>query len=502
VRAARAAAPTLEPAAMTASPGYPPGFVAGLEAIVGSGALLQGEAVAAIHPGVEPRNLGARLLVRPASTAVVAEVLALCSAARVGVVAHGGRTGLAGGAVSRPGELILSLERMNRIESVEPAAQTATVEAGVTLERLAEALAPHGLGPGIDLAARGSATIGGMVATNAGGIDAFRRGTMRERVLGLEAVLASGEVVGALSRVRKDNAGLPLRQLFIGSEGTLGIVTRVVLALVRLPRVPARTILASVPDLGAAVALLRALEAVPGAELEAAELMSANHVRVTARALGVAGLADAAPGGFAVLFSISNPTATGEDALEAALGEASDAGRLTDVVLPKNAAEERDVWRVREDWAVDRVHPGGLWFDVSVPLDALSLYLAALIERVRAHDAALEVYVIGHLGDGNLHVTVNAATPIGARYAEISALIYAGLAELGGSFSAEHGIGLEKREALEHWVGAANLSLMRGIKDLFDPAGILNPGKVLAVAPSPDAGATGALPGAVGRSTG
>ncbi len=206
----------------------PASLTAALTAIVGKSGLRVGDELDAVDPGMHPQNLAAGLMVRPASTAEVARVLILCSEAGVSVVPQGGRTGLSGAASTQPGELILSLDRMNQIENVDTAARTATVEAGVTLARLEEALAPHGLAAGIDLGARGTATIGGMVATNAGGIDAFRYGTMRHRVLGLEAVLAGGDVLTELSRIRKDNAGLPLRQLFIGSEGTLGVITRVV----------------------------------------------------------------------------------------------------------------------------------------------------------------------------------------------------------------------------------------------------------------------------------
>jgi FAD/FMN-containing dehydrogenase len=464
---------------VTAPLGYPPGFIAGLAAIVGEAGLRYGPTLAVIDPGVNPGNLGAGLMVRPTTTEEVARVLMLCNDAAIGVVPQGGRTGLAGGAVSRPGQLILSLERMNRIESVNPDARTATVEAGVTLERLDSALTSHGLAAGIDLGARGSATIGGMVSTNAGGVDAFRYGMMRERVLGLEVVLADGTIREELSRVRKDNAGLPLRQLFIGSEGTLGIVTRVVIALVPAPG-PRHTCLVLVSDLAAAVAVMRAVEAMAGTVLEAAELMSGNHVALTARTLGITGVAATEPAAFGLLLAIADREhGSTEGALEAALIEASGAGRVVDALLPKNAAEERDLWRIREDWAVDRILPGGLWYDVSVPVDALASYLAELEARIHRHDATLEVYVVGHLADGNLHITVNAATPITARYEEIAPLVYQDLRAIGGSFSAEHGIGIEKVAALERWTGPAGIALMRAVKLVFDRKGILNPGKVL-----------------------
>lgn len=456
-----------------------PSFLAELAAIVGREAVRVGAELDAVDAGADPLNLGAGLMVRPASTAQVARVLALCARCGVGVVPQGGRTGLAGGARTTCGELILSLDRMSSIVGVDDVARTATVEAGVTLARLEEALAPYRLSAGIDLGARGTATIGGMVSTNAGGSDAFRHGTMRQRVLGLEVALADGSVLSELSQVRKDNAGLPLRQLFIGSEGTLGVVTRIVLGLV-----PAsgrrRSVLAILPDLGAAVDLLRQVEAAPQVTLAAAELMSGNHVALTARSLGVMQLAAVADPAVGLLIAACGPDEDAVDAaLEAVLGRAADAGRIVDAVLPKNLAEERDLWRIREDWAVDRAYPGGLWFDVSVPVSGLDRYVRELAGRLARHDERLRMYLVGHLADGNVHVTVNADTALTARYAEIAPLVYSGLRELGGSFSAEHGIGLEKRDSLEHWTGETGLRLMRAVKAVLDPRGILNPGKVI-----------------------
>jgi FAD/FMN-containing dehydrogenase len=183
---------------------------------------------------------------------------------------------------------------------------------------------------------------------------------------------------------------------------------------------------------------------------------------------------------FGLLIAVSGATSEAmAAAVEATLARAAEAGRLVDCVLPKNAAEERDLWRVREDWAVDRMYPGGVWYDVSVPINRLAHYLADLTLRLAHHDAGLRVYIVGHLADGNIHLTINAAVPITERYAEIAPIVYAGLKELGGSFSAEHGIGLEKRDSLEHWAGKASLRLMRSVKAVFDPKGIMNPGKVI-----------------------
>ena len=464
---------------MTAASEYPASFLDALDTILGREGQRIGAEIDAVDPGMHPGNLRATRMARPASSAQVARVLALCAQAGVGVVPQGGRTGLAGGACTEPGQLILSLERMNRVESVDARSRTATVEAGVTLARLEEALAPHGLAAGIDLGARGTATIGGMVATNAGGIEAFRYGTMRERVLGLEVALSSGEVLSELSRIRKDNAGLPLRQLFIGSEGTLGVITRIVLSLVPA-RGPRHTALALLPDLAAAITVMREVEAEPQISLAAAELMSGNHVALTAKTLGIAPLTRMAPAAYGLLIAVTDLNGAAAAALETALARAADAGLLVDCMLPKNAAEERDLWRVREDWAVDRVYPGGLWYDVSVPIDRLAQYLSDLEARLARHDPRLAIYLVGHLADGNVHFTINAAVPIVSRYAEIAAIVYDGLKELGGSFSAEHGIGLEKRASLEHWAGDQGIRIMRAVKAVFDPKGVMNPGKVLA----------------------
>ncbi len=458
---------------------YPPEFLDALTAILGRPGLRIGEEVGLLDPGTNPGNLRAGLMARPADAAEAARVLALCAGAGVGVVPQGGRTGLAGGACTCPGELILSLDRMDRVESVDASARSATVQAGVTLARLEEALAPLGLTVGVDLGARGSATLGGMVATNAGGIEAFRYGTMRERVLGLEVALCSGEILSELSRVRKDNAGLPLRQLFIGSEGTLGVITRVVLSLVPLGGAR-HTALALLPGLDAAIAVMRSVESARGSSLAAAELMSGNHIALTARSLGIAQLTAMAPAAFGLLLVVTGDQAGAvQETLEFELARAGEAGLLVDCVLPKNAAEERDLWRVREDWAVDRAYPGGLWYDVSVPIDRLAQYLEDLERRLARHDAGLANYLVGHLADGNVHLTINAEVPITERYAELAPIVYAGLKELGGSFSAEHGIGLEKRASLERWAGDGGVRLMRSVKALFDPTWVLNPGKVI-----------------------
>jgi FAD/FMN-containing dehydrogenase len=452
---------------------------ANLTAIVGTGAIRTAQDLAARDPGIDARNFGAGFMVRPAATDEVARVLAYCNSVRLGVVPQGGRTGLAGGAESREGEIVLALDRFDRIESLDPVSRTAVAGAGVTLAALAERAAAHGLAPGIDLGARDSATVGGLVSTNAGGNAAFRHGTMRERVLGLEVVLADGSVLTELAQVRKRNEGLAIERLFIGAEGTLGVVTRVALGLIASPGPPA-TALIAVPDLEAAVSICDLAQREPGIDLQAIELMSGNHAAACCRAAGAADLAPLASAPYLVLVEVCAPeAATAEAGLVALLEQASERAFVADAMLAQNLAQRATFWRIREDWAVDRERPGGLWYDVSVPIARLPQYLEGCRGRLAAHDSTLELFVIGHLADGNVHLTVNATRPISERYEEIAPLLTDPLAALGGSFSAEHGIGLEKKSTLMRLGSTQRLAMMRKVKALFDPNGIMNPGKML-----------------------
>jgi FAD/FMN-containing dehydrogenase len=256
-----------------------------IRAIVGAANVRTGEAVAAIDPGWNPFNFGAGLVVAPGSTAEVALVVGICGRHAVPIVPQGGRTGLVGGSVSKIGEVVLSLGRMNRIERLDPVERVAVVEAGVTLAALQAAALDEGLEPGIDLAARGSATIGGMVSTNAGGVMAFRNGVMRHRVLGLEAVLADGSVFSDLTRVVKNSAGYDLKHLFIGAEGTLGIITRIVLKLDPMPRATA-TAMFGLPTVGAALETIRLALNSEAGHLRAAEALWRSYIKLTASAHG------------------------------------------------------------------------------------------------------------------------------------------------------------------------------------------------------------------------
>ena len=458
-----------------------------LIAICGEAGVREGPAVQTLDRGFHPNNLIAHLAVFPRTTAAVAAVVTACREAGVPIVPQGGRTGLVGGAATEQPSVILSTARMQAILEIDPLAATALVEAGTTLATLQDAARRHGLLPGIDLGARGSATIGGMISTNAGGIEAFRNGTMRNRVLGLEAVLPDGTILNDLKRVAKANEGYDVKQLLIGAEGTLGVITRAVLRLAVEPR-HRITALAAFETATAALTTLMRLQRADGFKLMAAEAMWHDHLALTARENDLRPLASFCEAPLYILFEVAGETeAEARSALETVLQSAVEGGEVIDVVIAASEAQRADMWRLREDWAVDRVHPGGLWFDISVPLSALDDQVAAMTRRLAAHDKSYRVFVIGHLADGNLHVTVNSDRPITNAYDEVAPHIYNGLNEIGGSFSAEHGIGLEKRGALARYGDPGKLALARSIKRLLDPDNLMNPGKILDLTAGPEA---------------
>jgi FAD/FMN-containing dehydrogenase len=428
-------------------------------------------------------DLDAGLAILPQTTADVSRLMIFCTEHRIGVVPQGGRTGLSGACRSQPGEIILMTGRMNRIVSLDPVSGVAVVESGVTLEALENAAGSHGLSGGVDLGSRGSCTIGGMISTNAGGMEAFRHGTMRQRILGLEIVLPDGSVLSDLTRVLKANAGYDLKQLFIGAEGTLGIVTK---AAIRLTASVGDPVVAMIqcPTFLAAMEIFWMFERPRFARLTRAEVMSRNHVTLTARELGLHNIERVASAPISLIIEVRAPEESrGRDDLEAVLADALAEGFAADAIVAGNERERSSIWQVREAWAVDRLFPGGLWFDVSVPPSMLDNYVVDLNRRLDSQDPSLRLFFIGHLGDGNLHLTINSGRPVEHRHEEISAIVYADLDSLGGSFSAEHGIGLEKRAFLARHADPQKYRLMRALKTMLDPFGIMNPGKVIPTDP-------------------
>ena len=431
------------------------------------------------HPGEHFRNFGAGVMVQPATVEAAAALVGWCAENNIAIVPQGGLTGLVGGNVSVAGEVILSTSRLNRILSIEPEGMTATVEAGVTLEALQQAAAEHGLTTGIDLGSRGTATIGGMVSTNAGGILAFRNGVMRHQVLGLEAVLPSGDIFADLTRVVKVSAGPDLKQLFIGGEGAFGLVTKVVLKLE--PQRPYRaTAMLGAADARTALSVIRHLRTLPGVTLEAAEMMWPRYIRDHAHLKGL-DLSWLEEDASALLVEISAESVDAAAAtLEDQLAELWEPLDLKGGIVAKSLEQARRFWDIREDSGFYYAEiPEAASFDVSVPPTHLDTYVAQLESRLKAIDPTYAAYVYGHIADGNLHLTLIRRGPLPQdELRAVEDAVYTGIREAGGSFSAEHGVGLEKRYGYETFTSPAKRALARTLKQALDPKGLFNPGKV------------------------
>jgi FAD/FMN-containing dehydrogenase len=451
-----------------------------LRTIVGDAGWLPADAVAERSAGPwRPGKLRGAALVRPRSTAEVSAVLRACHDARQPVVAQGGRTGLVRGADAGPDELLLSLERMRAVEEIDRAGRTATVEAGLTLQALQEAVEAEGLLFPLDHGARGDATIGGAVATNAGGNRVLRYGMMRDMVLGLEAVLADGTVVGAMNRLIKNNSGYDLKQLFVGSEGTLGVVTRAVLRLRERPG-SEQVALAGARELSQVVALLRVLDRALSGQLSAFEVMWRDHWRLvtTPPAPSTSPLAELHPYTVLVEAHGADPDADAARFVEA-LDRARAASLLAEAVVARSRAERDALWAIRDDVGQLRRLAPLLTFDVSLPVTAMERYVAEVRSALGRRWPGAHLSVFGHLGDGNLHLVFAPGTADEATRRAVEAIVYLPLAAVRGAVSAEHGVGLEKKLHLGISRTPEEIALMRLLKGALDPLGILNPGKVI-----------------------
>ena len=451
-----------------------------LRSALGPDGVLTGDALAERYQSPWTR-LGAPLAVlRPTSTQAVAEILRLASAAGVAVVPWGGRTGLVDGCLA-DGALALSLDRMAAIETIDPVAGTMTVQAGCVLQTACEAASDQGLLMPLDLGSRGSAMIGGTIATNAGGNRVLRYGMMRDMVLGLEAVLADGTVVQAMSPLIKNNAGYDLKQLFIGSEGTLGVVTRAVLRLRPAP-VSQDTAIVGVEHFSALPQLLRRLERDLGGLLSAFEVMWAGfHDLVTTPPARGRPPLDGRYPYYVLIESLGGDVAGDAARFEAALAKALEAGEIADAAIASSKGQREAMWALRDDVGQTARDGPIIAFDVSLPIAAMEAYVATVRAELAARWPDLgPPAVFGHLGDGNLHLIVRLAeaTPAGRRAVE--EVVYGPLQKVGGSISAEHGVGLQKRAFLHLSRSPAEIDLMRRLKSALDPAAILNPGKILA----------------------
>lgn len=441
--------------------------------------ILGPDALAGRHPGEDPANFNAGVMAQPVSTEAAAALISWCRANHVAIVPQGGLSGLVGGGASRAGEVLLSTARLNRILAIHADEETVEVEAGVTLEALQAALATYGLTTGIDLGSRGSATIGGMVSTNAGGILAFRNGVMRHQILGLEAVLPSGEIFGDMTRVVKVSAGPDLKQLLIGGEGAFGLVTRVVMKVE--PVRPHRAVaLLGVENAASALIVAARLRRHPRLLLEAAEMMWPRYLRDHAALKGF-DLSWLEGDAAVLLVEVSGENAELARALlEEDLAALWDDAGLKGGIVAQSSDQARRFWDLREESGFYfAAFPNAPSFDVSMPPSALDDYVAGLFATLATIGTGFDAYVYGHIADGNLHVAIAAPGPLPPDLkALVETAVYAGITAAGGSFSAEHGVGLDKRAAYLAHVDPVKQMLSREIKALLDPDALFNPGKV------------------------
>ncbi|HET9023561.1 MAG TPA: FAD-binding oxidoreductase [Burkholderiaceae bacterium] len=430
----------------------------------------------------------AQAVVRPATTDEVAAVVRICAQTRTPIVPQGGNTGLVGGGTpdDTGRALLLALGRMNRLRAVDPVNNTITVEAGCPLQRVQEAAAEAGRLFPLSLAAEGTATIGGNLSTNAGGTQVLRYGNARELALGLEVVLPSGEVWDGLRGLRKDNTGYDLRDLFIGAEGTLGVITAACLKTFPMPRGEGTALLA-VRSVEAALALLEVAQSLAGPALTGFELFSDLCLQLVERHFPPhrSPLAERSP--YYALLQLSDHESDEHAAalLQAIAEQAIDGDLATDAALAQSVAQARGLWALREFISEAQAAEGkNIKHDISVPISAIARFVAETNALLSQRLPGIRMVIFGHLGDGNLHY--NVSPPIGASDAEFVArqpavyrLVHDQVARHAGSISAEHGIGQLKRAENQRYKSAVELALMRSLKESLDPLGIMNPGKVV-----------------------
>jgi FAD/FMN-containing dehydrogenase len=455
-----------------------PPVVSALINALGPDAVVTGEALqqrATSYWDASPTD--ALALLKPATTEEVSRVLKICREWNQPVVTQGGRTCCTQAADPRQEEVILSTERMTAIEKIDALGGTATVQAGAILETVQETLAEQDLLFPLDLGARGSCTIGGNVATNAGGINVLRYGMMRNLVLGLEAVLADGTVVSSMNQMLKNNAGYDLKQLFIGTEGTLGIVTRVVLRLFPQPR-SCYTALVALENFEQTTALLQRLQRDLGGTLSAYEVMWNTYYQgVTGENAHRPPLARDYP--FYALLEAegADPESDGER-FQSVIEQAFENGLIVDAVLPKSENERRQLWDIRENFEMITLQEPCYLYDVSLPISDMEEYANRVTEGVKQQWPNGNCYVFGHMADGNVHIFITPGVK-GDLHQLSDQLVYEPLKEFNGSVSAEHGIGVEKKPWLEYSRTEVELALMKSLKSTLDPANLLNPGRVI-----------------------
>lgn len=467
-------------------PSLPPDLIAKFTSVVGArNAVTDAKDIAPYL--TEERGLYqgfSQLVLRPGTTAEVAAILKLANETKTAMVPQGGNTGLVGGQTPHHGEVVLSLARLNKIREIDVHSNTMTCEAGVVLAIAQQKAAENDRLFPLSLAAEGSATIGGNLSTNAGGTAALAYGVARDLVLGVEVVLADGRVMNALSKLKKDNTGYDLKNIFIGAEGTLGVITAAVLKLYPKPRA-IETAFLGLPSAEAALALYEIAAARAGPSLTSFELMAEISVEFALR--HGHGLRDPLDGKhpWYALIELSSGDEHARDTLEAILEHGMENGLVDDGALAATVEQRQAFWKLREFISESQKYEGGsIKHDISVPVSAVPSFMTEASKAVMKLVPGCRPCPFGHLGDGNIHF--NVSQPVGAdkaeflaRWHEMNDVVHAIVTKLGGSVSAEHGIGVLKRDLLPQVKDTVAIEVMRSLKKMFDPNNILNPGKVV-----------------------
>jgi FAD/FMN-containing dehydrogenase len=461
-------------------------FRESLRAIVGAARVLTAaQEVAPFCTDWRGRYTGnARCVVLPGSTDEVAAVVRACADAGVAIVPQGGNTGLCGGATPTGDEVVIVLTRLNRIRAIDPDNNSITVEAGCTLHAVQEAAREAGRLFPLSLAAEGSATIGGNLSTNAGGVQVLRYGNARDLTLGLEVVLADGRVWNGLRGLRKDNTGYDLKHLFIGAEGTLGLITAATLKLFPRPRAQA-TAWVAVPDPAAAVALLGRLRDAAGDNVTAFEIVGRPALELVLRHIPNARDPLLGKPEWQLLVELSGARADLAATLESALEAAAEAGLVADAVVASSEAQTAALWALRENVSeAQKIEGVSIKHDIAVPVSRIAEFITRADAALRKDFPAVRIVCFGHIGDGNLHYNQSRADADSnadfiARTDAVNRVVHDLVHELGGSISAEHGLGQLKREEVLRYKSPIEMDMMRAVKQALDPDGRMNPGKLL-----------------------
>ena len=450
-----------------------------IEKIVGDNGIIFGEDVFNRKAGIWiDDGIRADAIVRPKNTEELSKVLSICNQLNQEVIPHGGLTGLAEGAISKKGQIAISSERMKDIEEIDEIGRTITVQAGVPLERVQEEAEKYNLMLAVDLGARGSCTIGGNISTNAGGNMVIKYGMMRDSVLGLEAVLADGKVVTSMNQMLKNNSGYDLKQLFIGTEGTLGFVTKAVLRLREKPK-SINTALLGLDSFAQVIKLLKYVDKGLGGNLSAYEVMWKNYYEVVVQSNSSNTPPLPVNSNYFVLVETLGADQEKDTSLfEELLEEALQNKIIKDAVIPQSEPERSRLWAIRDDVEQHYKERPVKMFDVSMPILSMEDYVKEVNKRFAENWDTYKCVVFGHVGDGNLHIIGGVGSENKEEIIAMESCIYEPLEDINGAISAEHGIGLEKKNYLGISRSVNEINLMKTLKKALDPNNILNPGKV------------------------